>query len=66
MALTRGAAGDLQHLRQVRAPSAALIIHIVSRLFRAVGGDLVQPVDDLRIAATLIDQTLDVIATTAP
>jgi hypothetical protein len=42
-----------------------LVTHILSRLFRAVGSDLVQPVDGLGIAATVIDQTLDAIATTA-
>ena len=37
----------LQHLRQLWAPSAAWIAHIVRLLLRTVGGEFVEPIDQL-------------------
>src|SRR5262249_3201446 len=53
----------LQHSRQIRTPRRALVIPTECCLLRAVGGDLIQPVDDLPVAATVIDQTQHLIAT---
>src|SRR5262249_12913335 len=55
----------LQHSRQIRTPRSAPVTHIMCRLLRAVGGDFVEPIDDLCVAATLFDQTLHLIATGA-
>jgi len=39
----------LQHPRQVRKASAAWIVHIVRLLLWAVGGDFVEPIDQLAV-----------------
>ncbi len=44
---------SLQHPRQPRKPCA---IHVVCDLLWAVGGDLAEPVDQLGVAATLLDR----------
>jgi hypothetical protein len=57
---------DLQHLRQLRALRTARIIHVVCNLLRTVGGDLIKPLDELCIAATLTNETGQDIAAIAP
>ena len=41
------------------------IIYVVCNLLWAVGGDFTEPVDQLGIAATLLDQTIKTITTRA-
>ena len=45
----------LQHPRQILAPRTARIIHFACNLLRAFGGQFIEPIDDLAIAATLIE-----------
>ena len=56
---------DLQHPRQIGTPRTAWIVHVVCNLLGAVGGDFTEPVDQLGIAATLLDQTIKTITTRA-
>ena len=53
---------SLQHLRQLRAPSAARIVHVVREFLRTVGGDLIKPIAHLGIAAPVINEPLQGIA----
>ena len=65
-ALSNGAAFSfLQHFRQIGTPRTAWIVHVVRNLLWAVGGDFTEPVDQLSIAATLLDQTIKTITTRA-
>jgi hypothetical protein len=48
-----------KHLRQIRTPRAALVAHVVDAFLGAGGGEFIEPIDDLGIAATLIDETRD-------
>jgi len=52
----------LKHLRQLRAPCTARIIHIVCNLLRALGCQFIEPIEDLGIAAPLINETAQAIA----
>jgi hypothetical protein len=42
---------DLKHLRQIRTLRAARIIHIAGGFLRAIGGQLIEPIDHLGITA---------------
>jgi hypothetical protein len=48
--------------RQIRKASAAWIVHIVRLLLWTICGDLIQPINDLAIAATIINQSLHGVA----
>ena len=56
---------DLQHSRQIRAPRTAWVIHVVRNLLWAVGCDFIEPVDQLGIAASVVNQPLQGIAASA-
>jgi len=51
-----------KHPRQIRAAYPALIVHIGRTLLRTVGNYLIEPIDDLAVAAPLFNQTLHLIA----
>jgi hypothetical protein len=55
----------LQHLRQIRAPRRASVIPTDRCFLRAVGSDLIQPINDLAVAAPVSNQALHLIATRA-
>ena len=55
----------LQHPRQIPAPRTAWIIHVVRNLLRALGCQFIEPIDHLAIAATLIDEAGEAVATVA-
>src|SRR5262245_48589839 len=46
---------ELQHLRQIGKASAAWIVHIVRLLLRTVGGDFVEPINQLGVASAFLD-----------
>ena len=50
--------GISQHLRQVRTPRAAPVTQVARAALYAIGGDLVEPVDHLGVAAARLDETL--------
>ena len=56
----------LQHLRQSRTLRTARIIHVAGNLLGALGCQFTEPIDDLAIATTLLDETVQPIATIAP
>ena len=53
------------HLRQIRTPRVTLVAHARGALARAVGGERVEPRDDRAVAAMLIDEPVQRIATEA-
>jgi hypothetical protein len=57
---------SLQHPRQIGAPRSTLIVPIGRRLLWAVGGDLSEPVGELGITATLLNETIQPITAIAP
>ena len=56
----------LKHPRQIRAPRTAWIIHVVRNLLRALGCQFIEPINELGIAATLLNETVQAITTIAP
>lgn len=56
----------LQHLRQILAARTAWIIHIVCNLLRALGGQFIEPINELGIAAPLVDKPGEAIAAISP
>ena len=56
----------LQHFLQLRATCDARIIHVVRNLLRAFGCKLTEPIDELCIATTLLNETVQPITTVAP
>jgi hypothetical protein len=57
---------SLQHLRQSRAPRRAWIVHVARNLLRALGCKFIEPIDDLGIAATLLNETIEPVTTITP
>ena len=53
----------LQYPRQIPAPRTAWIIHIVRNLLRALGCQFIEPIDELGIAATFLDEPRKEVAT---
>jgi hypothetical protein len=47
----------LQHLRQLRTLRTARIIHVAGNLLRAFGCQFTEPIDELGIAATFLNET---------
>jgi hypothetical protein len=56
----------LQHSRQIPAPCTTRIIHIAGLFLRTVSGQFIEPIDDLAITATLIDEAGEAVAAIAP
>ena len=56
----------LQHLRQLWTLRTAWIIHVAGNLLRAFGCQFSEPIDDLAITATLLDETAQAVTTIAP
>ena len=55
-----------QHLHQILAPRAASIVHVVRSLLRALGRQFIQPINELGIAATLLNEAAQSITSIAP
>ena len=51
---------------QILAPGIAWIIHFVRNLLRALGRKFIEPINELGVAATLLNQTVQPITTIAP
>jgi len=51
--------------RQIRAPCAVLVIHLVRAFLWTVAGNLIEPINHFGIAATIIDQAGQAIAASA-
>lgn len=60
MAVTQ--AEPLQHPWKIRAPRGAWVVPVMRALLRAVGSDLVEPVNHLGVTAAVVDKVLQVIA----
>jgi hypothetical protein len=56
----------LQHLRQLRTLRTASIIHVVGNLLRAFGCKFTEPIGDLGIAATLLNETIQPVIAVTP
>jgi hypothetical protein len=56
---------DLQHPRQIRAFRTAWVVHVVRNVPLTLGGDLIEPIDKLRVTATTLDQMIYSVATGA-
>jgi hypothetical protein len=56
----------LQHLRQLSTFRLAGIVHAACDFLRTFGGQFIQPINDLGIAATSLDETIETVTTVAP
>ena len=63
---TRRSGRTLQHLRQLRTLRTARIVHISCTLLCTVGGEFTEPIDDLAITATLLNEAVQPITTITP
>jgi hypothetical protein len=57
---------QLQHPRQIWAPRTAWVIHVTSNLLRAGGCEFIKPIDELGIAATVLDEAMQSKRAVAP
>jgi len=57
---------SLEHLRRLRAPRTAWVVHIAGDFLRTFGSQFIEPIDQLCTAATLVDETAKPITAVAP
>ena len=53
----------LQHRRQIGTPRTTWIVHVTCNLLRAGCSNFVEPINKLRIAATIFNQAIEMIDT---
>ncbi|MGB9211228.1 MAG: hypothetical protein WCB78_24430, partial [Pseudolabrys sp.] len=56
----------LQHLRQLRTLRTTWIVHVVCNLLWTLGCQFIEPINELCITATLLDETVKPVTTIAP